>query len=57
MGRKESLVLDLENPTVWEERRVRKRKQGTLVHIVAQIIYQQPASVVMSCRCPENMCV
>lgn len=57
MGRKESLVLDLEDPTAWEEKRVRKRKQGTLVHIVAQIISQQPASVVINCRCPQNMCV
>lgn len=35
------LVLDLKDPTAWEEKRVRKRKQGTLVHILAQIISKQ----------------
>lgn len=42
---KKRLVLDLKDPTVWEEKRVRKRKQGTLVHILAQIISKQLQSV------------
>lgn len=39
------LVLDLKDPTAWEEKRVRKRKQGTLVHILAQIISKQLESL------------
>lgn len=42
---KKRLVLDLKDPMVWEEKGVRKRKQGTLVHILAQIISKQLKSV------------
>lgn len=42
---KKRLVLDLEDPMAWEEESVRKRKQGTLVHILAQIISKQLQSV------------
>lgn len=42
---KKWLVLDPKDPMAWEEKRVRKRKQGTLKHIVAQIISIQLKSV------------
>ena len=38
---KKRLVLDLKDPMKWEEKRARKRKQDTLVHILAQIISKQ----------------
>lgn len=42
---KRRFVLDLKEPMKWEEKRVRKRKQDTLVHILAQIISKQLKSV------------
>ena len=42
---KRRLVLDLKEHMKWEEKRVRKRKQDTLVHILAQIISKQLKSV------------
>lgn len=38
---KKRLVLDLQAPMKWEEKRVRKRKQDTLIHILAQITSKQ----------------
>lgn len=57
MRGKKRLVLDLKDPTAWEEKGVRKRKQGTLVHILAQIISEQLKSVHNELQMPgEYVC-